>query len=148
MTQQEEIVAHARSMLGMRWAHQARGDSGKTDCAGLVLSTAKAQGFIDWEVPADYEREAPPEAMLAVCRKYLIEVPVTEMRPGHLVVLRYPTTNHVGILGDYPVPGHVSIIHAQATEPRKVVENRFDPDWLKMVRARLVGCFRFPEKVA
>lgn len=149
MTQQEQIVAHARSMLGMRWEHQARGEDGKTDCAGLVLSTAKAQGFLDWEIPADYAREAPPEAMAAICRKYLIEIPVSELRPGDMVVLRYPTTNHIGIIGDYPyAPGHVSLIHAQATEPRCVVENRLDRDWLKLVRARIVAGFRFPERAA
>lgn len=148
MTQQQEIVAAARSMLGMRWAHQARGDGGKTDCAGVVLCAAKSQGFIDWDIPSTYEREAPPEAMLNVCRKHLVEITRAELRPGDMVVLRYPTTNHIGVIGDYPIAGHVSIIHAQAKSPRCVVENRLDDDWLKMVGAVLIGCFRFPEKVA
>lgn len=150
MTQQEQIVAHARSMLGMRWEHQARGEDGKTDCAGLVLCVAKEQGFLDWDIPSDYARTAAPGEMLAVCRKYLIEIGRTELRPGDLVVLRYTETNHIGICGDYPPSPHkhVSIIHATAMFPRKVVENRLDDMWLKAVGAKLMGCFRFPEKVA
>jgi len=149
MTQQQtQIVAHARGMLGTRWAHQARGEDGKTDCAGLVLCVAKEQGFLDWDIPSDYARTAEPGEMLEVCRKYLIEVPRADLQPGDMVVLRYPQTNHIGIVGDYPIAGHVSIIHAQARAPRCVVENRLDDGWLKMVGAKLIGCFRFPEKVA
>lgn len=150
MTQQEQIVAHARSMLGMRWEHQARGQGGKTDCAGLVLCVAKEQGFLDWDIPSDYARTAAPGEMLAVCRKYLVEITRSELRPGDLVVMRYPETNHIGICGDYPPSpkNHVSIIHATATFPRKVVENRLDDVWLKAVGAKLTGCFRFPEKSA
>lgn len=144
--QQKQIVAHARSMVGMPWRHQARG-GGRTDCAGLVLIIAREQGFIDWDIPTDYERVARPEAMINICRKYLVEVPFSEMQPGDMAVLRYPATNHIGIVGDYPVPSFVSLIHAQASEPRQVVENRLDADWLKTVGARLIGCFRFPEKV-
>lgn len=134
-------------MVGMPWRHQAR-KGGRTDCAGLVLVAAREQGFIDWDIPTDYEREAKPEEMLGVCRKYLVEITRPELQPGDIVVMRYPTTNHIGIVGDYPIPGHVSIIHAQASPPSMVVENRLDDDWLRMVKARLVGCFRFPEKVA
>lgn len=150
MTQQEEIVRHARSMLGMRWAHQARGENGKVDCAGLVLLAAKEIGHLDWDIPSDYARTAKPEEMLEVCRKHLIEITRADLRPGDIVVLRYPDTNHIGICGDYPPSPHkhVSIIHSQASFPREVVECRFDDMWMKMVGARLTGCFRLPEKVA
>jgi len=150
MTQQEEIVRHARSMLGHRWEHQARGGNGKTDCAGLILCVAKEVGFIDWDIPSDYARTAKPEEMLDVCRQKFIEITRAELRPGDIVVLRYPETNHIGVCGDYPPSPHkhVSIIHATAFFPRKVVENRLDDMWLKSVGAKLTGCFRFPERVA
>ncbi|RYE43974.1 MAG: hypothetical protein EOP24_26365 [Hyphomicrobiales bacterium] len=150
MTQQEEIVQRARARLGMRWEHQARGEDGRIDCAGLILVVAKEQGFLDWDIPSDYARTAAPHEMIELCRKHLIEITRAELRPGDLVVLRYPETNHIGICGDYPPSPHrhVSIIHAQASFPRKVVECRFDDIWLKSVGARLTGCFRFPEKVA
>jgi cell wall-associated NlpC family hydrolase len=144
LTQAEEAVAAARSMLGMRWRHQAR-DGGTTDCAGVVLHAAKTQGFLITDIPTDYQREASPEAMVEVCRQHLIEVTRAELRPGDIVVLRYPTTNHIGIVGDYPIAGHLSIIHAQATHPRCVVENRFCDEWLNLVKATVAGCFRFPE---
>lgn len=145
MTQQEEIVASARRFLGARWQHQARSD-GAMDCAGLVIKVAKEMGFIDWDI-ANYERDASQDEMLAVCRAHLIEIHRAELAPGDVVVLRY-ATNHIGIVGDYPVPGHLSLIHAQVKQPRCVVENRLCDDWLKMVGARMVGCFRFPEVVA
>lgn len=145
MTQQEEIVAAARRFLGAKWVHQARADDAM-DCAGLVIKVAKELGFIDWDI-SGYAREAPQDAMLSICRAHLVEISRSELRPGDLVVLRYGS-NHIGIVGDYPVPGHLSVIHAQATQPRCVVENRLCDEWLSMVRARITGCFRFPEKVA
>ena len=149
MTQAEQIVSHARSMLGQRWEHQARGGNGKTDCAGLVLCVAKEQGFLDWDIPSDYARTAEPHEMIDLCRKHLIEIKREDLGPGDLVVLRYPDTNHIGICGDYPPsPKHVSIIHATAFFPRKVVENRLDDMWLKATGGRITGCFRFPERVA
>ncbi|MDM0041885.1 hypothetical protein QTI05_22785 [Variovorax sp. J22R193] len=150
MTQQEEIVAAARSALGKRWAHQARGEDGKTDCAGLVLTVAKEIGFLDWDIPSDYARTAASHEMLEVCRQHFIEIQRPDLRPGDIVVLRYPDTNHIGVIGDYPPApkSHVSIIHATAFYPRCVVENRFDDMWMKMAGARLTGCFRFPERVA
>jgi hypothetical protein len=141
---QQEIVRNARSMLGARWQHQARGLN-RTDCLGLVLYAAQQQGIADVDIPDDYERNAAPDAMLKVCRQHLVEVTRADLQPGDVVVLRYPTTNHIGICGDYPVPGHVSLIHAQATHPHCVVENRLDDAWLKMVKAYVAGCFRFPE---
>lgn len=146
MTQAEEIVAAARSTLGLPWQHQGR-DGGGLDCAGVVLVAAKSQGFIDWDIPLDYDRVATPDTMLSVCRKHLDSIDPIDLKPGDIVVLRYPKTNHIGIIGDYPVPGHVSIIHAQNSSPRMVVENRFCADWLQMVRATVIGCFRFPERV-
>ncbi len=145
MTHQQEIVAAARRFLGARWRHQARADNAM-DCAGLVIKVAKELGFIDWDI-TNYERDASEDAMLSVCRAHLVEIPRAVLAPGDLVVLRY-ATNHIGIVGDYPVAGHLSLIHAQVKEPRCVVENRLCDDWLKMVGARVVACFRFPEKVA
>lgn len=143
---QARIVGQARSMLGVRWQHQARG-ADRTDCLGLVLQAAQSTGIADVDIPSDYERTASPDAMLSVCRRHLVEVSRKDLQPADLVVLRYPSTNHIGIVGDYPVVGHVSLIHAQATHPRCVVENRLDDEWLRMVGARLVGCFRFPEMI-
>jgi hypothetical protein len=144
---QKEIVTNARSMLGVRWSHLGR-STGRTDCLGLVLHAAQQQGLDGVDIPDDYERHAGPDAMVSVCRKYLIEVPRDQLQPADLVVLRYPDTNHIGVAGDYPVPGYVSLIHAQASHPHCVVENRLDDGWLKMVGAYVAGCFRFPEKVA
>lgn len=146
---QTEIVTKARTLLGVRWSHQGR-TTGRTDCLGLVLYAAQAQGLEGVDIPNDYDRHAGPEAMVSVCRKHLIEISRAELQPADIVVLRYPkvSTNHIGLVADYHVPGHVALIHAQASHPHCVVENRLDDGWLKMVGAYVAGCFRFPEKVA
>jgi len=144
MTQREEIVSSARKYIGARWSHQARGDD-KMDCAGLVIKVANELGYIDWDI-TDYERQATDERMLRLCREHLIEIRRDQLQPGDLVVLAYGSNRHIGIIGDYPYGG-LSLIHAQAMHPRMVGENRLDDDWLKMVGARIVGCFQFPEKL-
>ncbi|WP_399677125.1 C40 family peptidase [Xenophilus sp.] len=144
MTQAEQIVASARKAIGTKWVHQGRSEDG-LDCAGLVIKIGNELGLLDWDIK-DYERKASMSAMLDICREHLTEIPRVALQPGDLVVLRFKDTNHIGIIGDYP-HGGLSIIHAQATAPRRVGENRFCDDWMKLIGCRLAGCFRFPERV-
>lgn len=144
MNQRQEIVAVARRYVGAPWVHQGRSDDGM-DCVGLVIKVAHELGYIDWDIK-DYDRTAAPGAMLAVLQRHLIQVSREKLRPGDLIALRYPTTNHIGIAADY-VHGGISIIHAQATRPQRVVENRLCDDWLRLVKASIAGCFSFPELV-
>lgn len=143
MNQRAQAVAIARQAIGARWEHQGRSDD-KMDCAGLVIKVAGELGLIDWDI-TDYERQASDERMLQLCRQHLIEIPRSQLQPGDVVVLAYGTNRHIGIVGDYKYGG-LSLIHAQATYPRRVGENRLDDEWLRIVGARIVGCFQLPEK--
>jgi hypothetical protein len=66
--------------------------------------------------------------------------PVRELQPGDVAVFAFENQRHIGIVGDY-VFGGLSLIHAYALAPRRVVETRLDEKWL----ARMRGAFRFPE---
>lgn len=143
--QQKEIVSAARRMIGVPWVHQGRSVEG-IDCAGLIIKIGNEIGVMDWDLK-DYDRKATQAAMLQICRQHLTEIPRVALQPGDMVVLRFQETNHIGIIGDYK-HGGLSIIHAQATHPRRVGENRFDDDWMKLLKCSLSGCFRFPEGVA
>ena len=136
-----DIVTCARSWVGVRWLHQGRSREG-VDCAGLVIEVAHELGLSEFDT-ADYARQATDESMLDLCREHLTEVTQSDMRPGDVLVLRFDCNRHIGFVGDY-VHGGLSLIHAYAQAPHKVVEHRLSPDWLM----RVIAVFRFPEVAA
>ena len=135
-----DIVAEARSYMGVRWKHQGRDRSG-IDCAGLVIKVGQAFDVLDFDT-ADYGPQASDESMLRLCREHLIEVGRDAMAPGDILVMRFGGNRHMGIVGDY-LYGGPSVIHA-FTARRKVTEHRFDDAWLKAMGASFLACFRFP----
>lgn len=135
----EAVVREARSWLGVRWQHQGRSRDG-VDCAGLVIKVAQALGYTDFDT-TDYARQATDETMLALCREHLQPVAVGAIEPGDVVVLAFENQRHIAIVGDYPYPGELSLIHAYALAPHRVAETRLDSMWA----ARIIGAFRFVE---
>lgn len=136
----EAVVKEARTWLGVRWQHQGRTRDG-VDCAGLVVKVAHALGYSTFDT-TDYTRQARDETMLALCREHLQPVPLAAVEPGDVLVLAFENQRHMAIVGDYPyAPGELSLIHAYALAPHKVVEMRLDSVW----RARVLGAFRFTE---
>lgn len=136
-----QVVAVARSMLGVRWVHQGRSRQG-IDCIGLPVLVRRELGLATLDV-ADYARMATSEAMIAYCRLHMQELSIEQLAPGDLLILRFDPNRHMALVGDYPLGG-LSLIHAYSMAPRRVVEHRFDDVW----RSRLLGAFRFPEIVA
>lgn len=141
MTDALDIVAEARTWIGVRWLHQGRSREG-VDCAGLIIEVAQGLGLTDFDT-ADYARQATDESMLELCREHMTEVPQSDMQPGDVLVMRFDCNRHIGFVGDY-VHGGLSLIHAYAQAPHRVVEHRLSPDWLM----RVLGCFRFPQVTA
>jgi cell wall-associated NlpC family hydrolase len=135
------IVAEARTYLGVRWQHQGRTRHG-VDCIGLVIKTAHGLGLSEFDV-SDYAAQAMDESLLAGCRQHLVEIMAADAAPGDVLVMVFANQRHIGIVGDY-CHGGLSLIHACALHPRKVVEVRLDAEW----RARVRGTFRFPQVVA
>jgi len=134
-----DVVTEARTWLGTRWLHQGRNEHG-VDCAGLVIKVAHALRITAFDT-VDYPRRATDESMLTLCREHLLEV--SSPRPGDLPVIRFDTDRHIAILGDY-LYGGLSLIHATSHFPRRVVEHRFNDEWLRSKRASVLAVFRFP----
>lgn len=107
----DRVVAHARSMLGVRWRHMGR-KPWAVDCAGLVLLSLRAAGWPKTDSPASYGRE-PWEDSLRKTLSENLGQPVDDMRPGDIVLIRWGKhdPSHVGVIGDYTFGG-LSIIHA------------------------------------
>lgn len=136
-----EIATAARRFIGCPWRHQGRSGEG-VDCLGLVLLVAHELELTDFDT-RDYARQATDESMLQQCREHLVEIPRAMARPGDVPVMRFGTNRHIGIFGDY-VHGGLSLIHAFSQAPRRVVEHRFNDDWLRGYNASLLSVFRFP----
>jgi cell wall-associated NlpC family hydrolase len=141
MSDNLDIVAEARTWIGVPWAHQGRSRDG-VDCAGLVIEVAKAVRGSTFD-KTDYPRMATDETMLELCAQHLGPVSRDRMQPGDLAVFAFDRQRHVAILGDY-VFGGLSLIHAYALAPRRVVETRLDDKW----RGRMLAAWRFPRELA
>jgi len=137
---QNRIVQEARGYLGCRYRHQGRSRSG-IDCIGLPIEVAKTVFAWDFDI-TNYPRQAADETMLRLCQERLVSVPKAALEPGDVLIMRFENQRHAGIVGDYPHPGELSLIHAYAPR-RKVVEARLDSVWL----SRVLAAFRFPEAV-
>lgn len=137
MTTAMEIVNESRTWLGVRWLHQGRSRAG-VDCIGLVIQVAHALALTDFDT-RDYGRYATDETMLDLCRTHLQSVAANATAPGDIAVFAFDRQRHIGIIGDYPAAGELSLIHAHAVN-RHVVEHRLDAVWQR----RIIGRFRFP----
>lgn len=140
-----EIVAEARTWLGTRYQHQARLKGVGVDCDGLIIGVARELGIVtpDFDVQG-YARQPDGQTLLAYCRQFMTEIPVSDLQPGDVPVLCHPrsrgrTAGHMGIAGDY-LHGGLSLIHSSGHGNQGVVEHRLDEG----TRARIVAAFRMP----
>lgn len=125
-----DVVAYARSYLGTPWVHQGRSTSG-VDCLGLIALTAKAQRGYKFDI-TNYAAQAADETMLKLCSEHLDSVPLSDIVPGNIVVIRYSRQRHMAMVGDYPlIENGLSLIHASSTFG-KVVEHRLDDVWRRI----------------
>jgi cell wall-associated NlpC family hydrolase len=135
----DRVVAHARSMLGVRWRHQGR-KPWAVDCLGLVVLSLAAAG---WKgavcVPARYGTE-PWDDQLRKGLEAHFGAPVVQGQAGDVALVRWGRSepSHVAILADY-VWGGLSAIHAHnrhgvietalSGEIKDSVEAIYRPDW-------------------
>jgi len=134
------VVATAREWLGTRWQHQARLKGVACDCAGLVVGVARELGIkeVDFDVNG-YQRIPNGNELKEHCRAHMAPVPLENMQPGDVVLMRFAgEPQHLAIVADY-VGGGLSIVHAYALS-RKVVEARLDDIW----HARIVEAYQMP----
>lgn len=135
------LLAIARSWQGTRWQHQGRSKGVGVDCIGFVAEVAREAGVLTAHEAADYRRRPDGHTLRAKLNQHLTPVRTSELQPGDVVLLAFDGVDtHVGLIGDYPVPGELSLIHAYLPA-RKVIEHRLDAIW----RNRITGCWRMPE---
>lgn len=131
----EDVIAEARTWLGVPWRHQGRTRAG-VDCAGLVALVAKDLGIADYDSTA-YGRRAEEQGFVEHFRANMDGVSVTEIEPGDVLVFAeraYPC--HCGFLTERLCLPH--LLHAHALR-RRVIEEPYAGEW----RARIKFAFRF-----
>lgn len=140
----EAVLAEAAGWLGTPYQHQASVRGVGCDCLGLVrgiwrsLHGSEPQAIEPYR--ADWAEVSGEERMLDAARRWLIERPVEEARPGQVLLFRMTpdaVAKHCAILSrDGAMP---RMIHAYWG--RSVTESWMGDWW----RRRLVACFDFPE---
>jgi cell wall-associated NlpC family hydrolase len=130
-----DVVREARTFIGTPWVHQGRSRQG-LDCLGLASLVARNTRGYTFDV-LNYQAQATDETMLQLCRQHMLPVPAVARQPGDVVVIRYGNQRHMAIVGDHPVVGELTLIHASSVHGR-VVEHRLDSRWARIC----IGTFR------
>lgn len=134
MTTRADIVAAARSYLGVRWHHQGRSLAG-LDCIGLVIAVAHDLGLSDYDING-YAR-IPDGRTLRATMAQQMDVLKREPLPGDVLLFAFQRNPlHTAIVTD--APSGLGMIHAFANK-RMVVEHRLDDVW----RSRIVCAFGY-----
>lgn len=142
-TRTEQVIRTAREWVGTPYHHQASLKGIGTDCIGLVrgvyreLYGVEAPELINYSV--DWGDANGNEDMVAAAGKYLEPVPLDQLGPGHVILVRWQ---------DHRVAKHCMImtsdttaIHAYNRSP--VTEINLSDWW----RRRVVFAYSFPEEV-
>lgn len=130
-----ELIAAARSWLGVRWRHLGRARTG-VDCIGLVLLAARDCGVMLPD-PAPYEREPQGPRLVHGILQHAARVRVP--RDGDVLLFRMGLYGgHVGLASTHPQHGGPAVIHAFARHGGVVCEQPMIDEF----RAALVGAFR------
>jgi len=140
-----DVVACARTYLGVRWRHQGASKAVAVDCIGLIGCVASECGLSDaWLSPASdrfkgYGRNPDPAQTYRACAEFLTPVtPWRSARPGDVLLMRFgKEPQHFAIVTATEPEFH--IIHSYAMA-RRVVEHRLDDKWA----ARVVCAYRLP----
>jgi cell wall-associated NlpC family hydrolase len=131
MPKREEIIASARSYLGVRYHHQGRTRAG-IDCAGLLVCVARDVGISTEDDQMGYSRTPDGRSLKQALDAF--GAPVDAFQPGDFLLMRFDAQpQHIAIVTD------VGIIHSYLSA-RRVVEHRLSEDW----RARIVQAYAFP----
>lgn len=137
------VLDAARGWLGTPYRHQASVRGEGADCLGLVRGVwRQVIGAEPETTPAygpDWAEAGGEERLCAAARRWLIEIPVAQARPGDVLLFRMAPgvpAKHCAILSDDAGEGRM--IHAYWG--RAVVESWMGRWW----RSRLVAAFAWP----
>ena len=141
------VIALARGWIGTPYLHQASTRGAGADCLGLARGIwRELQGSEPFSVPAytrDWGEVGGREVLLEAARRFLIEVPVDQARPGALLLFRMAPSvpaKHCGLLAADlgGGPDALSLIHAY--DRTAVIEEPFTRLWQR----RAAFAFLYP----
>lgn len=122
-------IDKARSMLGVRWAHQGRNPAVGIDCVGLVtLSLGIIEERVEYRRdPLNGQLEAALEAQFGP------PLPVEQMQHGDVVAIAYgKPIRHVGLVATGE--NGLNLIHTDQIVVNEVTEHPIDGLWLKRIK--------------
>jgi len=138
----DRVLALAADWIGTPYRHQASLKGVGCDCIGLIRGIWRALYGTEPEPVTAYapdwaERGGADRLIAAALRHFGPALPVSEARPGDLLLFRWQpdcAAKHAGILA-----GPVHFIHAY--EQASVIRSALVPSW----RRRIVAVHRFPD---
>lgn len=135
-----EIVLAAEGWIGTPYRHQASLKGAGADCLGLVRGVwRECVGEEPEVIPAytpDWAEALGEETLLMAARRWMVEMPVAQARPGDVLIFRMGMgvpAKHCAVMSAPQL-----IVHAYWG--RSVVETRLVKWWQR----RAVAAFRFP----
>ena len=135
----DQIVAEARSWIGVPWRHQGRNRSG-VDCVGLAIAVSRALGVLPNHADKVGYSRLPTLYLLvetaAVWMRKKTGPDFDDRQPGDIVFLRpndtYAWPSHLGILTRLQ-DGELGLVHAYNGLKKKkadvVLETHYTPWW-------------------
>ena len=135
----DQIVAEARTWLGVPWRHQGRNRSG-VDCGGLIACVGQALGVFPKQADAFGYSRLPTLYMLVETTEAWMRrkkgPEFNDRRPGDVVIMRptqaYQWPSHIGILTRLP-DGELGMVHSYNGLRKKgadvVLETSYGPWW-------------------
>ena len=128
----EEVMATARSWVGVPYKHQGRSRRG-VDCGGLLLCIGRDLGVRLLEPSVEYSMSPDPEIIeKGITDNCTLVSNIDDIRPGDIIHFSFAgEPRHVGMATD------IGVIHSWA-KPKKVVEHRIDTVW----KNRIINIYR------
>ena len=139
----DQIVAEARSWLGVEWRHQGRNRSG-VDCVGLAIAVGRGLGVLPtYADHMGYGRLPTLYLLVETAGEWMrrkMGSDFDDRRPGDVVFMKpndeYKWPSHIGVLTQLP-NGELGMVHAYNGLKRKgadvVLETHYAPWWANTV---------------
>ena len=132
MPTREQVLAEARSWIGVPYLHQGRTRLG-VDCVGLLIVVARALGLTDYDV-SGYPRVPSSDFLRAECERLMRRIQAGARQPGDVLLMRFKRDpQHLAFVTDR------GFLHAYAGAGR-VVETSMPFEWER----RIVAAYALP----
>lgn len=133
----DQIVEAAKSCLGWRFRHQARGEANSVDCVGLLVVIGRKIGFPEIVDVEGYRRWPSSDVIRATIGQNCDEIPVEEVRCGDIYLMRIggrqPRHAAIRISDDTDIRRGTRpmLIHAKGVGSKGCVVMEPVADWIK-----------------